>query len=312
MHRAVENLKTFASTESRMRLPARVAVLCAATQRFHAATQIVPRTTPCAMCTTPAVPLSAVGLDGGDVNAGLRVTREQIRTTVDEACSTVVTSPIIAYGAAALEPPCSASASLLLQPRGLSGAARSSMCLRRQYYPERRWLWRQWRGTIVRRTLPREVFANILFAAVLSVTLRSSMPGAAWLATMAESYLAGVAKVWALTATMASFTLSFFLSQSYALWRSVYKVTRRVQGRLNDVGMLCATFAERDPSTGEYTARAALLLQTVARYVRLFNMLFCKRASRPALACAGDGKPCAPPAHGLAHAPSYMQHGLCV
>jgi hypothetical protein len=72
---------------------------------------------------------------------------------------------------------------------------------------------------------------------------------------------------------MASFMLSFFLSQSYGLWRTVYQLTRRVQGRLNDLGLLCATFAERDPVTSRYTPESEEMLKSIARYVRLFHML---------------------------------------
>ena len=77
-----------------------------------------------------------------------------------------------------------------------------------------------------------------------------------------------------ITGSMASFILSFFLSQSYTMWRSVYSVTRRVQGRLNDVGLLCATFARRNATDGAYTPEAEDALRTVARYCRLFHMLF--------------------------------------
>ena len=70
------------------------------------------------------------------------------------------------------------------------------------------------------------------------------------------------------------FILSFFLSQSYTMWRSVYSITRRVQGRLNDVGLLCATFARRNATDGAYTPEAEDSLRTVARYCRLFHMLF--------------------------------------
>ena len=80
------------------------------------------------------------------------------------------------------------------------------------------------------------------------------------------------AQVWLIASGLVSFTISFFLSQSYALWRSVYSVTRRVQGRLNDIGLLCATAAERK-ADGTYTDDAEEFLETVARYVRLFNML---------------------------------------
>ena len=35
-----------------------------------------------------------------------------------------------------------------------------------QFYPQRRWLWRKWQGTILPRVMPREVLCNLLFATV--------------------------------------------------------------------------------------------------------------------------------------------------
>jgi len=191
------------------------------------------------MCaTTPEVPLSAVGVDGGDLWSGARVSQEELRSLVDLACSTTITKPIVA-----------------------------------QYYPSRKWLWRQWSGTVVRRVLPKEVSFNLCFAAAVCLFFRAPGPHALWRAGMVES-LSGVARVWTISGSMVSFTLSFFLSQSYTMWRSVYSITRRVQGRLNDVGLLCATFAERNATDGAYTAEAEATLRTVARYCRLFHMLF--------------------------------------
>ena len=188
--------------------------------------------------TTPDVPLSAVGVDGGDVWSGQRVSKEMLAETVDEACSTTNLSPVVA-----------------------------------QYYPNRFWLWRQWYGTVIRRTLPREVLYNFVLSVVVVLLFSPSGPlGVKWVAI--EGYLVGLERAWTLSATMASFLLSFFLSQSYSLWRSVYSIMRRVQGRLNDFSLLCATFAERDRPTGRYTEEAEALLSTISRYVRLFHMLF--------------------------------------
>jgi len=190
------------------------------------------------MCvTTPEVPTTAVGVDGGDLWSGQRISSEELRSLVDLACSTTITKPIVA-----------------------------------QYYPSRKWLWRKWEGTVLRRVLPKEVFFNLCFAAAVCLFFRAPGPHAVWRAGMVES-LSGVARVWTISGSMVSFTLSFFLSQSYTMWRSVYSITRRVQGRLNDVGLLCATFAERN-ATGAYTPEAEDALRTVARYCRLFHMLF--------------------------------------
>ena len=177
-------------------------------------------------------------MTGGDLWAGTRASSDELLEIVDVATGASTTKPII-----------------------------------EQYYPGRWWLWRQWGGTIIRRVLPKDVFSNVLFALGVVAFLRMNGPYAARRAALIPS-LEAVQKVWALAATMVSFTLSFFLSQSYGMWRSIYSLTRRVQGRLNDLGLLCATFAERDPTTGQYTEAAEDLLQAVARYVRLFNMLF--------------------------------------
>ena len=206
------------------------------------------------LCAAPsALPTSDVALDGGDVWSGLRVNKDELAETIDIACSTTIQRPIIA-----------------------------------QYYPERRWLWRQWGGTVLRRVAGEVAFV-VLFAAAVSSFFHVPGPHAAWRFALAESaFFAGVAKVWTLSATMATFTLSFFLSQSYSLWRSVYSITRRVQGRLNDISLLCATFADRDAESGSYTPEAEALLQTVARYVRLFHMLVRAAACTDPLASDGS------------------------
>ena len=186
----------------------------------------------------PDVPSTAVGVDGGDQWIGSRVSSDELRSLADLACSTTITKPIVA-----------------------------------QYYPARIWLWRQWSGTVLRRVLPKEVFFNLCFAAAVCLFFRVPGPRPVWRAGLVES-LAGVARVWTITGSMASFILSFFLSQSYTMWRSVYSITRRVQGRLNDVALLCATFARRNATDGAYTPEAEDALRTVARYCRLFHMLF--------------------------------------
>lgn len=96
--------------------------------------------------------------------------------------------------------------------------------------------------------------------------------------------------------SVTTFTLTFFLNQSYSLWRKCYELSRRLQGRLNDLGMTLAAHAARTkPSSEEasegsgggevatiggsmsysstYTQPARQVLELVARYVRLFNLL---------------------------------------
>ena len=135
-----------------------------------------------------------------------------------------------------------------------------------QYRSPRSWLWRQWKGTIVRAVLPKEVVFNTAMASILA-WLVVYVPGTSWL-----TRLKGVNAVWLLASSLVTFTISFFLSTSYAVWRQVYSLSRRVQGRLNDLGALCAASAARN-ADGTYTERSQVLLSTVARYVRLFSIL---------------------------------------
>ena len=207
------------------------------------------------------ITVEAPGLNGGDVWAGARGSEEEFDQCLSDAMSMTVKAPIIP-----------------------------------QFYPQRRWLWLRWDGTILPRVLPREVLFNIVFATIcvmlfshvptqIAAAPRRFMGAAAATASTSSlldnivlrtmvSTLASVDKVWLLASGLVSFTLSFFLTQSYAFWREVYGYTRKVQGRLNDIGLLCAAAAERDEASGEYTEDACEMLALLGRYVRLFSMLF--------------------------------------
>ncbi len=51
--------------------------------------------------------------------------------------------------------------------------------------------------------------------------------------------------LWGQLLSVTTFTLTFFLNQSYALWRNCYGYSRRLQGRLNDLNMTLAAHAKR-------------------------------------------------------------------
>ena len=75
-----------------------------------------------------------------------------------------------------------------------------------------------------------------------------------------------------------TFTLTFFVNGSYALWRKCMELSRRLQGRLHDIDMSLAAHAARKPQSSPnepstYTAASHQLLELVSRYVRLFNLL---------------------------------------
>ena len=70
-------------------------------------------------------------------------------------------------------------------------------------------------------------------------------------------------------------------------WLATKGNVRKVQGRLNDMGMLIAVHAQRDAESGRYTPACREMLEEVARHVRVFHMLFWAGQLRPARADKG-------------------------
>jgi len=164
-----------------------------------------------------------VAVNNGDRWSGERATVDELRAICDEATSTREPLPIIP-----------------------------------QWLPTPDWLWKQWRGTIVRHVLPRDVLVVTLFA--LGIVLFFHAPGVHSIYRKSLiRHLIAVERVWGLASGLVSFTLSFFLTQSYTFWREVYVIVRQVQGRLNDLGLLLAASAARD-ADGQYTAQSEELL----------------------------------------------------
>ena len=171
----------------------------------------------------------SVGSDGGDIWSGARVTRDELKELAAAATSATVAEPVMA-----------------------------------QFYTSRRWLWGQWKSTIVKAVLPREVLINSGLCALWALFFYCPGPHLSWRTALLQN-LKGVNTVWLLASSLVTFTISFFLTQAYTVWRSVLSKSRRVQGRLNDLGLLCASCAARD-AYGAYAPESRALLDTVARY----------------------------------------------
>ncbi|KAJ1621412.1 Bestrophin, RFP-TM, chloride channel-domain-containing protein [Pavlovales sp. CCMP2436] len=176
------------------------------------------------------------GPNSNDRWSGSRATTQQLRDLAEQATSTREPSPIIP-----------------------------------QWLPAPTWLWRQWRGTIVREVLPCDVLVSTLWAVVVAAFFYCPGPHFVWRAGLTR-HLIAVERVWSLASSLVSFILSFFLTQSYTFWREVYVVVRQVQGRLNDVGLLVASSVRRDDN-GSYTPEADEFLRVLGRHVRLYNIL---------------------------------------
>ena len=165
----------------------------------------------------------------------------------------------------------------------------------RPYQPQRSWLWRQWRGTILQHSC-QITLINFILSVTLVATIRVlvandlSLKRALWSKSIwslgvapdvsAHPLIARFAvleKVWRLQMGFVTFALTFFLGQAYSFWREVYTKTRQVQGRLNDLHLLLATHAKRERTesgSSTYTPAAKQLLSDVGDYARLFHILF--------------------------------------
>ena len=138
-----------------------------------------------------------------------------------------------------------------------------------QFNPKRGWIWRQWRGTVFSETWKSGLMNMVL--ATFVVLLYKIYPNL-------KDLLQGFSILWGQLLSVTTFTLTFFLNQSYGLWRKCYDYSRRLQGRLNDLGLTLAAHATRStpsspdmPST--YTPQSRQALELVSRYVRVFNLL---------------------------------------
>jgi hypothetical protein len=145
----------------------------------------------------------------------------------------------------------------------------------KKFNPSRRWLWRRRTGTILQHAWKTAV-ANMVLSFVV-VTIARHWVKPTWgfgmlpdLKNTVISRVIGLSKAWHYVMTLTTFTLTFFLSQAYALWRDIYNTARIVQGYLSDINLLLACSAERDKH-GSYTLRAKSLLEDVASYTRLYH-----------------------------------------
>mmetsp|Transcript_3862 Transcript_3862/g.8480 ORF Transcript_3862/g.8480 Transcript_3862/m.8480 type:complete len:576 (+) Transcript_3862:95-1822(+) len=146
----------------------------------------------------------------------------------------------------------------------------------KQIQPNRGWLWRRWRGTILQHAW-KPTLINMLVTTGFVLAVHSKTKSTLTFGMLPNksdpfiSRILGLGMAWKYTMSITTFILSFFLSQAYNLWRDVYHTARVVQGKLSDINLLLACSAERNEDTGKYTPKAQTLLEDVARYTRLFH-----------------------------------------
>lgn len=146
------------------------------------------------------------------------------------------------------------------------------------YHESPKWLWSQWKGTVL-QTCWKPVVCSMLVSTVLVLTANSApalcrvLGPVPTFARILTEYLLPIVYAWEHHVTLTTFVVTFFLNQSYTFWREQYNLARRIQGQLNDIGALLAACASREPD-GRYTPAARRLLHEVARYVRLTHIFF--------------------------------------
>lgn len=143
--------------------------------------------------------------------------------------------------------------------------------------PDRMWLWRQWRGTIM-VSEGFNIGLVICIATVLSIVV-PMVEEESVLALRVDSILAAILSLWTYMLTLTTFILTFYIQQSYDFWWSIYLAFRDVQARLNELSMMFATHAART-DTMEYTPEATKLLKDTAVVNRLFSVFTYATLSR--------------------------------
>uniref|UniRef100_A0A6U5LRR5 Uncharacterized protein n=1 Tax=Grammatophora oceanica TaxID=210454 RepID=A0A6U5LRR5_9STRA len=155
-----------------------------------------------------------------------------------------------------------------------------------QFDPSSGYIWRRWQGTVFSETWSSCVRNMVI--SVITISIVNALPGF-------RKQIDGFNVLWSQLLGVTTFTLTFFLNQSYALWRKCYELSRRLQGRLNDLGMTLASHAARTnpKETSEmstYTPESRQLLELIGRYIRVFNLLTYAsftRSHRPVLTPRG-------------------------
>lgn len=154
----------------------------------------------------------------------------------------------------------------------------------RLYEPSGLWLWRQWKGTVLKSTW-RSVFLAMSAGLALSFFFSSRGRSMFSLPTATDPLiqcLAGLNKIFKYHLTLATFILTFFLSQAFSYWQKVYNTTRAIQGRINDFCMLLSMGAQRVPTTkaddkvnsSGYSDESQELVSVCTRLIRVCHIFF--------------------------------------
>ena len=149
-----------------------------------------------------------------------------------------------------------------------------------EYKPDAFWLWTKWRGTVLQMTILPVLVTMAIGVAVSTYAHSTSLASSFSLLSVPPAddpliqQLSGLNSLWEYQLTLATFVLTFFTSQAYSHWRSIYFTSRAIQGRINDICLLVAIGAERDAAGSGYSEEAVKLVGRCTRLIRLSHTFF--------------------------------------
>jgi hypothetical protein len=175
---------------------------------------------------------------------------------------------------------------LLIDSSSSSSSSSHGGIIIHRFLPHRKWLWRQWHGTVFYHTV-KSAFRNMLGALVVCAFFRnmthrdwrvwefpdsSSTTGVVILISPMLARLVMLGTIWKSLMSLTTLMLTLFVSQAFSFWKSVYEIGRSLQGRINDINLLLATHVSRKRN-GTYTPEAQQFLEEVASMLRVYHLL---------------------------------------
>ena len=184
----------------------------------------------------------------------------------------------------------------------------------KQFNPSAKYIWKHWTSSVYVETwkaMVKHVIWCMLVYAVFQKYAR------------VKHFFSGLNGLYPQLLSITTFTLTFFVNEAYSVWRKCLTTCRKLQGRLNDLGMaLAGSAARRDDnqmnnkdiismqegeqqsqeqqqlsskfdassSSSVFTKSSRKILVLVGRYIRLFNILYyaaLARSHRPLLTPQG-------------------------
>lgn len=153
-----------------------------------------------------------------------------------------------------------------------------------EYEPSGFWLWFKWRGTVLKMTKV-SVWLSMMVGLGVDLFCRRSIATKWSLVQVPPATepliqsLVGLDKLWEYQLTLATFILTFFLSQAYNYWQKVYDTCRKIQGRINDLCLLMTLAVQRreeddDSNSTRYREDGEALVRLCTRLIRMSHSFF--------------------------------------